>query len=465
MRGNAMTSWTRRSVLAAAGLGLAGCMRAERPSLGELYASTRFRTDQPPLIVIPGAFGSALRDRSSGREIWPGPDTRLLFSRYRELELAIDPERLEPLPGPVEAFEIFKRGLGRDFYGQVLDTLQQAGGYTRCNACEQPRSGRRNFYVYIYDFRLDNVTAVRGLHDLIVRIRSDYGDARQPVDILAHSNGGLLARYYARYGTRDVLDDAIPAPDYAGAPAIRRLLLVGTPNLGTMQPVLSHTRGEEIGLAKIPPEVMATCPAPPQVMPHPLLPWLALPDGQDLSRDLYDIATWSELEWSIFAPDVAERTIANHGGGAEGRRYLETLRAYMARHFRRGRRFAEALSVTGDERDARPYLFGGDCAPTLKRLVVEEVNGRRLARERVADIARPVAGVDYATLMFEPGDLVVTRSSLLGRIDRDVAAPRDNNEQMRIEHSVFLCEKHQSLTGNPSFQDNLLYALLSSDPA
>jgi hypothetical protein len=28
---------------------------------------------------------------------------------------------------------------------------------------------------------------------------------------------------------------------------------------------------------------------------------------------------------------------------------------------------------------------------------------------------------------------------------------------------VFLCEHHQHLTGNPSFQDNLLNALLSVD--
>ena len=459
-----MRPWTRRSFVAA-GLGLAGCARFDRPSLGALYGSAQFRTDQPPLIVIPGAFGSALRDRRDGRELWPGSGARLLFSNYRQLELAIDAASLEPLPGNVEAFEIFKQGLGRDFYGRVLETLEQAGGYSRCRACEQPRLGRRNYYVYLYDFRLDNMVAVRGLHELIERIRFDYGDARQPVDILAHSNGGLLARYYARYGTEDVLERANPAPTFAGAGALRRVLLVGTPNLGTLQPVLSHTRGEEIGLTKIPPEVMATCPAPPQIMPHPSLPWLVSIDGQVLPRDLYSLSTWSDYQWSVFAPDVAERTVASHGGGARGRRYLGLLRDYMARHFQRGRRFAEALSVPGGERDLRPYVFGGDCAPTLRRLVVEEVNGRACARERVDQIAHPVPGVDYAALMFEPGDTVVTRSSLVGRLSSDPAAPRDDVESMRVGHSVFLCEEHQSLTGNPSFQDNLLNALLSVDAA
>jgi len=48
----------------------------------------------------------------------------------------------------------------------------------------------------------------------------------------------------------------------------------------------------------------------------------------------------------------------------------------------------------------------------------------REARERVEAIRRPRPDVDYASLMFEPGDTVVTRSSLLGRLSRDVAAPR-----------------------------------------
>jgi len=67
--------------------------------------------------------------------------------------------------------------------------------------------------------------------------------------------------------------------------------------------------------------------------------------------------------------------------------------------------------------------------------------------------------------MFEPGDTVVTRSSLLGRSSLDVAAPRVGIESLRVAHSVFLCEQHQQLTSNPSFQDNLLNALLSVDAA
>jgi hypothetical protein len=459
----AMPAWDRRGFIAA-GLGLAGCARFDRPSLPWLYRTTQENIDQPPLIVIPGAFGSSLRDQRSGREIWPGSSGNLLASNYTNLELEIDPATLRPVTREVQAYDIFEQGLGRDFYGHVLQTLQGAGGYARCGACEQPHPARRNFYVYSYDFRLDNVTAVRGLHEMIERIRSYYGNPRQAFDILAHSNGGLIARYYARYGTAELPESGPFTPTYAGAAAIRRLLQVGTPNLGTIQPVLSFVRGEEIGLRRIPPEVMATCQAPPQVMPHPAIPWLVDTAGAAPSLRLHDLSTWAELRQGVFDPDVAGRVIARHGGGAAGRSYLALLREYVARQLHFGRRFAESLSLPGGPQDVQPYVFGGDCAPTLARLVVEPDNEGYRLRESVREIAHPVPGIDYEPLMFEPGDTVVTRSSLLGRRTLNVAAPREEVESMRVTHSVFLCERHQSLTGNPSFQDNLLNALLSIDP-
>jgi hypothetical protein len=457
-----MAHWTRRGFLTA-GLTLAGCAAPERPPLGPIYRATRENVDQPPLVVIPGAFGSSLRDRRTGREIWPGTNPHLLVSNYRDLELEIDPATLEPVTGDVEVYDVFREGLGRDFYGRVLDMLHDAGGYARGQVGQAPRPGRRSYYVYLYDWRLDNVAAARGLHEFIEAIRRDYGEPRLRVDVLAHSNGGLLARYYARYGTADLPADGEFKPTQAGAPAIRRLLIVGTPNLGTMQPVLAHLRGEEIGLRRIPQEVVATCTGALQMMPHPAIPWVVDREGRALSLPLFDISTWRDCGWSIYAPRVAERAIEQHGGGAAGRDYLELLRAYLAKHLLRGRRFMESLAVPGGPSELHPYVFGGDCELTLARVIAERVNGRLLARERVEDIANPQAGVDYQSLMFEPGDTVVTRSSLLGRRTLNVAAPRAEIESIEVANAVFLCEQHQALTGNATFQNNLLNTLLSVD--
>lgn len=459
-----MPGWTRRGFLAA-GLSLAGCSGLERPQLEPLYRPTHDSIVQPPLIVIPGAFGSRLRDRRTGREIWPRSNPRLLVSSYRDLELAIDENRLEPDAGDVEAYDIFEEGLGRDFYGQILRSLHRAGGYVRCGACETARPGRRNYYIYPYDFRLDNVAAARGLHELIERARLEYGDPSLKVDVLAHSNGGLLARYYARYGTADTPADGMFRPTQSGAAAIRRLLLVGTPNLGTIRAVQTHMHGEEVGLNRIPPEVMASCPGAPQIMPHPAVPWLVDVHGRTLDLDAFDIGTWRAQRWGLFDPHVVERTVEEHGGGATGRRYLGLLREFHAKQLHRGRRLMESLAVPGGPDDVRPYVFGGDCEPTLARLVAEEVDGRLVARDRPQVLATRVDGVDYEAAMFEPGDTVVTRSSLLGRCTLNISGPRSEVESLQVAQATFFCERHQQLTGSPSFQDNVLNALLSVDPA
>jgi hypothetical protein len=199
------------------------------------------------------------------------------------------------------------------------------------------------------------------------------------------------------------------------------------------------------------------------MLPHAAMPWLVDMRGRHIDADLYDIATWRDRQWSLFDPTIAQRTIATHGGGAAGARYLDVLREFMAYNLGRGRRFTGSFCNWPDPPGMPTWVFGGDCEPTLARLVVEDVHGWLHARERVDDILVPVPGVDYQALMHEPGDTVVTRASLLGRRTLDIAAPRAAEESLRIAHAMFLCESHQQLMGNPTQLDNLLHALLSDD--
>jgi hypothetical protein len=405
---------TRRAFVAGGAALAASCAGRAVPPLAALYRDAASGSELPPLVVIPGAYGSLLREAQSGREIWPGPGPRLLFGSYRELAVTFDEDTLEPLPGLVEAPSVLPERLGQDFYGELLRTLERYGGYRRCSLGAP--AARRSYYVFAYDWRLDNTLAAQGLHDLIEGIRRDHRDASLRVDVLAHSNGGLLARYFARFGPAALGDAEAPPEGASHAATIRRMLLVGTPNLGTLQPLLALVRGEEMGLQRIPQEVVATWSGAPQLMPHPAVSWLANTRGRSLDRDVFDPDTWRELRWCVFDPRVRDRTIAEHGGGASGHRYLAALERYFARHLARGKRFMTLLAQAGPPGDVRPFVFGGDCAQTLARIVVEKIEDRFVAHEAPESIAGRESDLDYASLMVEPGDLAVTRSSLLGRI-------------------------------------------------
>jgi pimeloyl-ACP methyl ester carboxylesterase len=450
---------TRRGLLGALALG--GCASVAEPPLRALYRQAPNAPEQPPLILIPGAFGSRLRNLVTNREIWPGGTGKLVFSRYPDLEVEIDPETLEAVPGRVVADGIFGDGAGRDYYHRLMRTLESAGGYRLRRPGEPVEPGQRNYYVYAYDWRTDLAAAIGGLDQLIERIRADYADPLLEVDIVAHSGGGLLARYYARYGSASVGDDCVPEANCVRARAIRRLVILGTPNLGTIQSALAHIRGEEVGLAAIAQEVVVTCMAVAQLFPHEDLDWLIDANGDVVVRDVFAIDTWREYGWSVFDARVRERVIARRGAA-----HLRLLERYFERSLARGRTFSRALAAPAPEDDVAPFVFGADCEPTLARVVVERARGHYVARERPRDVTAPRHGatrdVDYAARMFQPGDRVVTRQSLLGRCRSFDGVTCAGAPDLRIEHSVFLCEIHQSLTGNASFQNNLLYALLSA---
>ena len=130
---------TRRVFLIGSIALASGCGRVlsrRHPRLRELYGDA-VRRDLPPLVVIPGAFGSRLMDERTGREVWPGRSAvHLLLSDYRNLEVGIDEETLEPVTTGIRPYAVFEDGIGRDFYGQALRTLESVGGYRRRHAAD-----------------------------------------------------------------------------------------------------------------------------------------------------------------------------------------------------------------------------------------------------------------------------------------------------------------------------------------
>ena len=438
---------------------LGACSYPTRPDLGRLYRIGTEWADPTPVIIIPGVFGSKLRDRATGAEAWLGSWNTVLFGEYRNLALDFDRQTLQVRADDLEAFDIAEQALGQDFYRPILDILQRYGGYVRAAPGAPVRPGERRYYIYAYDWRQDNVEAARGLDQLIEAIRRDYDDQALKVDIVAHSMGGLVARYYLRYGPVDVLDGSEQLVTLYGTSRVRKLILLGTPNMGSAASLHAFLTGEPIGLKRIPPEVLATMPSGYELFPHPLVTWLIDASGRGLSDDLFDGATWRRYRWSIFDPSVEARIRAQHGADADT--YVAALHRYFDYRLERARRFLWALSTPEPATPIRYVLFGGDCTLTPARLALENENGQPVARLYPEQIRNRATNVRYDEIMLEPGDGSVTKPSLLARETLDPMAPQSEDSFIPIAYWFFLCERHDQLTNNINFQDNLLNVLLT----
>ncbi len=437
---------------------------ATRPDLRRLYM-TDVPAPQPPVVLIPGLLGSKLRDTATGAEVWPGGWTDLLFSNYPGLRQEIDAATVELKPSRLEAYDITEAALGQDIYGAIMRTLEQAGAYVRATPGTPAQPLERRYYVLAYDWRRDNVESARALHQLIEQIRRDYHNPKLKVDIIAHSMGGLIARYYLRYGTRDLLNGNDFPVSHAGAEQVNKLILLGTPNLGSILSLHSFLNGYPILLGRIPTEDVATMPSAMQLFPHPLNVWLIKPDGTELVRDLFDVDTWKRFQWSVFDPKIMARLRARYAEPAAGETQVQLQQRYFAKYLERARRFVWSLTVPEPDTPIRHIAFGGDCELTPARVLVEEDKGDSVIRLYPGDLRRPLPGVAYDRLMLEPGDGTVTKASLLARESLDPSVPRHKYSFFPLAYAFFLCESHEKLTNNINFQDNLLNVLLERTQA
>jgi len=438
-------------------LGILACA-GRRPDLERLYQPYSRGVEKTPVIVIPGVMGSRLFHGETGEEVWPAGFFGLIFGRHFD-SLALPVERSDEAANrdALEARGIFHETFGRDFYANLLGTLEGPGSYD-CAPPEEADSAT-DCFLFSWDWRRDFTEAAGELGDLIDWIRRSRGDPDLRVDVVAHSAGALITRYFIRYGGRDVLGTDEPVLDQAGAPKVRRAVLIAAPNYGSIRALQTAITGRHIGpFAEIRPEVLATMPGLYQLFPHPDRDWMIDNHGARIERDVYEVATWRDYRWSIFDSEIRTRIRGNFDSPDEAEAYLASVEAHMERALVRARRFHRALSIPLGSSETEFAVFGGDCTLTPARCLLEEVDGEVRVRLHPDDVENRVPGVDYEELMLEPGDGSVTKASLLSRASLDASADAEGFFPLRFV--VFICEEHGRLPGNVTFRDNLLNILL-----
>ena len=445
-------------VLIAVSLVTSGCISARRtPNLEHIFATARARTGKRPVIVIPGILGTELINPKTRETVWPSA------FRTSQEGLPISPDltanRDDLIPGKIIETVKLARVLPEVYvYRDLLVALRRYAGYRDGDWNNPAADGYQDtFYVFPYDWRQDNVSNARELIRRISQLKTRLQRPDLKFNIVAHSMGGLIARYAAMYGDADLPPGDGPIqPTWQGAAHISKIVMLGVPNEGSTDAFATLVEGYSITeglrrrvplLNKLTAEDVVSAPAVFQLMPHASAVRFLDENLQPLTVDLYDQEVWKRYGWSVIysSPDFRR----NHAGD---------LDAYLAAALQRARRFHEALDAMRPENTPVILLaIGGDCEETLNSPVIL----RDQKRNRWVTLTRPreyrtsngtkISKRRATDAMYAPGDGRVTRESLLG----------ENIFKSLSRYAVFGCDLHGQLPRNPSLQDNALTAIVN----
>lgn len=428
-----------------------------------------------PVIVIPGILGSRLVDSETDRVIWGGrgregfadqddPEQARLIAHgmadpdesdapLRELDDGVRPD------GSVSHLRASRFGLSLQVqaYENIMRTLG-VGGYL----LDPGKRAHRKFldyghdvlskcFEFDYDWRRslpENAILFGEFVEAVLRFarRESSCPESLKVDVVAHSMGGLLLRYYLRYGKRRLPPDGgEPEIDWAGAANVEHVMIVGSPSAGSLNALQKLIHGLKANplMPAYHPAILGTMPSVYQLLPRARHKAVLDADTGEPIGDLMSVERWIEREWGLAAPD-ADGMLRHLLPGVEsaGARRQAALE-HLAKCLKEAERFHRSIDTPADSPpNVVLQLFAGDGVATAAQAKV----GRRDEPFRVTATAA--------------GDGTVLRSSAL--MDERVGGewyPRLLTP-IRWDNVTFIATDHMALTRHPTFVNNALYLLL-----
>ncbi len=432
--------------------------------------------DRNPIIVIPGVLGSRLVDDNTGKTVWGAFRKAYADPKTAEgaqlISLSLDPDNMAEFgdihpDGVLENLELKLAGIPITIqaYAGILTTLG-AGGYTDSTLrLDTIDYGTDHFtcFQFDYDWRKDLAYNSGKLKEFIDarrgEIQAEYKrlynieNAEVKFDIVAHSMGGILTRYFLRYGDMTLSEDyALPDATWAGAKDVERAVLVAPPNAGSLEAFDQLINGFNTGRPVLPhysEAILGTFPSVYQLLPrsrHNAVIW-----DEDISKpvtNLLDPELWKSNKWGLSGDSEETRIIlAQLLPDVETHAERSALASkFQAHSLRRAARFQEALDrPSTPPRGTDLFLVVGDSTDTPEIMSVSSETG---------EISVFKTGV---------GDKTVLRTSSL--MDERVGSNWKPTLQTPIEwrSTLFVPSEHRKITSNPIFEDNVLYWLLE-DP-
>jgi len=245
-------------------------------------------TGAPPphfIVFVPGYMGSRLRSRRTGKLVWI--DLQVLLSDPPNLparlqamfdQLHYPNEDLVP-DGVVDQVMLLPPLFKQEEYGRLVNVMQ-SWGYVIPE--QRLHSAQPTVYTFAYDWRQDNRLSARQLGEAIQVWKEKNPEAK--VWIIAHSNGGVVARWYIeREGGKEVVRRLFMlASPWDGTPRALQVLLDGFD-------IFLLRRFDRLGVKQMVHKAALTFPSYYQLLPA-RLPFLKNRMGQIV--DLYQGADW-----------------------------------------------------------------------------------------------------------------------------------------------------------------------------
>lgn len=461
---------------------LSGCLGGKRvPNLDVIFADAKTYTGKRPVIIIPGILGSELEDPLTKESAWFNPS----FIKGDNLSLPISPDLSKSRDTLVakrilERAKLFSLFPEISIYQSLIRAMEQYGGYAPGDWDDPGGEGIRDkYYVFAYDWRLDNVANARLLIKKIEELKEKLNNPDLRFNIIAHSMGGLIARYAAMYGDADLPPPGVkPTPNWSGARHFNKVFMFGAPNEGSMSALEVVIKGYSVGafnIGSLNPEVIITSPSVFQLLPHQTTASFYDENLEPLNVDLYDAETWKKYGWSAYTNQVFLNKFADQPAAVDerGRKSefadvsLGDLDAYFAAVLNRAQAFHQALDADSSVPFSIAFFaFGSDCFDTLDAAVIyrdAKTNAwRTLFKPRSFRNSggKKITKNAIRRKIYAPGDKRVTRRSLLAET---LKGQNYRNSIFRPSLPVtatFLCEPHDALPTSKLMQDNFLTALL-----
>ena len=356
-----------------------------------------------PVIIVHGFLGSNLVDPTDHKNVWGTfrvVDDVINMQPQRVRDLAVPMVYGKPLKdlkggaivsGMLEDAKVRVGGVYFTIagYNGLINILTDAGFCLEGKPLPKGKS-YENLFLFAYDWRRDLPENAARLHEFVLKKKAYlqkqyeriYGLKNYDVqfDIIAHSMGGLVSRYYLRYGNADMpADGSLAKPTWAGSNHIDKLLIVGTPNGGYLDTILEMVNGLklEAGAPMIPQAILGTWATYYQMMPPPSTRSLVYAGDKSMDCiDFYDPNVWIKNKWGLANPDQDKylKILLPHAKTKAERRKIAI--DHLTKCLNRAKQFINTMRIHANPPDdVRLYLFQGDAVLTTRRAEVDPTTG------------------------------------------------------------------------------------------